>query len=104
MRLFYIDFILEFWNDNPCADSASLIACLMTSIAADLCVPVNPSSLNIPGMIAGCFMFPKDRQLIFLRNVHRQLKRRRQELGRYAVSERNTLQSLPSSEIEHFPN
>lgn len=46
MRLFYIDFILEFWNDNPCADSASLIACLMTSIAADFCVPVNPSVIE----------------------------------------------------------
>lgn len=56
---FYIDFILEFRNDNPCADSASLIACLMTSIAADFCVPVNPSVIEYTGYDCRLFHVPQ---------------------------------------------
>lgn len=38
---FYIDFILEFWNDNFCVDLVFLIVCLMMFIVVDFCVFVN---------------------------------------------------------------
>lgn len=57
IRIFLHCFFLEFWKDNPCADSTSLIASLMTSIAADLFVPVNPTVVEY--IIAGCFQVPQ---------------------------------------------